>query len=582
MAGMAVRSARADTRPPFIWLWLSGRDLDGRKRTNATWTRWATTIADRDTPPGKWAHRPRWQRSAVRQGAILAVLAASAGLWAARPYTIALLDLAAWLAAAALGVRWWRYIQPHQRITVRPTRDALLPAIGVIPWDIAIPENLTRVEFTLPRTYVAHDHERLALDRTVNTKVPGSEPLHPDWAYLHGPTPRAVWTRLVPPPRKVIFSDIRPAVEAAADHEVVLGLGSGGKSYKRSLATETPHVGICMPTGDGKSVTVMNIACQLLYHGWLLVILDYKMLSHAWADGPELRDRVCYAYTPAMIHETLMWLACDAYQESELTYRKKLAKANHDIEGNVIGDIGPRIAVIIEERNATTRQLKRYWRSLPGAKGPSPALDAIDELGETGRQFGLTAIHVGQSLSASAMSGSGTRDSHENVGLWVFGASTTKRTWDLLTDGHAFPPPTTHKGRYNVVYRQSVDAIQSPYEPGGKAQRDALDFALAGTPARPHRDLPFTRHVHAVSAHVTPATGVQAPPEQVFVPGPSGPAGRPEGSLTIREAIAEGMYGPVKENTVGKRAVRAGIVHVGWDGPRKLYARDDLKGLMRR
>jgi hypothetical protein len=549
-----------------------------RSRTNARWTRWATRTEKGCEDCRKWWHRPLWQRAAIQAAAVILAAEAALGLLYARPVTIAVLDLGFWLGAAVAGIRAWRYIQPHQRITVRPTRDALLPAVGVIPWDITIPEDLSRVEFTLPYGYVAHDHERLALDRTVNTKVPGSEPLHPDWAYLHGPAPRAVWTRRVPPPPKVIFADIRPAVEAAEDHEVILGLGSGGKPYKRSLATETPHVAVCMPTGDGKSVTVMNLACQLLYHGWLLIILDYKMTSHAWADGPELRDRVCYAWTPAMIHEVLMWLACDDYQESELTYRKKLAKANHDIEGNVIGDIGPRIAVIIEERNATTRQLKRYWRSLPGAKGPSPALDAIDELGETGRQLGLTAVHVGQSLSAAAMSGSGKRDSHENVGLWVFGASTTRRTWDLLTDGHEYPGTTTHKGRYNVVYRQSVDPIQSPYEPGGKAQRDALEFALSGPRAVPHRDLPFTRHVHAVPAHAVNGHSV---PEQPVVPGHASLPGRPEGSSTIREAIAEGMYGAVDEGTIRKRAIRAGLVHVGWDGKQKLYARDDLKGLIR-
>ena len=53
-------------------------------------------------------------------------------------------------------------------------------------------------------------------------------------------------------------------------------------------------------SGDGKSITARNMAAQILYHGGIVIVLDYKLISHMWARG---LPNVAYAGTPAEIHD---------------------------------------------------------------------------------------------------------------------------------------------------------------------------------------------------------------------------------------------------------------------------------------
>jgi hypothetical protein len=175
-------------------------------------------------------------------------------------------------------------------------------------------------------------------------------------------------------------------------------------------------------------MAAMNVSTQHLWHGGIVVMLDYKLMSHMWARG---LPNVAYAGTPSELHAMLCWIANDDEHESELTRRKQVALASADIRGNVTADIGPRILSVAEELNVTQKILKAYWRKI-GGKGPSPAAEALDEVMFTGRQLRVHVLQIGQRLSAKAPSDSGSADSRENLGAIVF-SNPSASTWRTCT-----------------------------------------------------------------------------------------------------------------------------------------------------
>ena len=344
-----------------------------------------------------------------------------------------------------------RHRDHHGR--VKPCRDELGEIIGVRPWHMTAKPDGSRITVPLPYAMPLGSQQRDAITSTLNQHFPAGERLHGEWAEARGRHPVAHFSRHEPPPLEVTAADIMPAIEKAKEHEVVFGLGGAGVPFVRSLDQDTPHLGFSMKSGGGKSTCAKSVGAQVLHHGGVVIVLDNKLLSHMQFDGV---PGVVYAYTPKMIHETLLWLAWDEWAESELTYRKKLGRAHADIDGNVTVDLGPRVLIIAEELNSTQRMLKRYWRQI-GGKGPSPAAEALDELSYAGRQFKMHLLYIGQRLSAKATSGSGSADARENLGLIVF-YNPSKSTWDLLTDGHEKPPDSTVKGRYQIVDAARRDA----------------------------------------------------------------------------------------------------------------------------
>ena len=61
----------------LLWRWHSGASLDGRYRTNATWTMPSRGDKPVMHPTGhavRWHHMPRLHRAAIRTGTTLAAL----------------------------------------------------------------------------------------------------------------------------------------------------------------------------------------------------------------------------------------------------------------------------------------------------------------------------------------------------------------------------------------------------------------------------------------------------------------------------------------------------------------------------
>ena len=547
-----------------LWRFAVGKHLDGRKRSDATF--WAAGAHAEPHYWGrggesKWALLPGWRRAAIRWSCVLLL----AGWLGWREVTEWALVFTIGPALGWYGLRAVREVRAfgHYRSRVLPLHFALAPTLDVpmatkprtwldVPADYGTRQDAAIVVYP-GDGFTASDRERADITRAVTAKL-GIEA--PDVAWeLEGRKPRITFTRSQPPPARVAFADIKSAIDAAAEHEVVMGLGKKAQVSVISVDNDSPHIGLSMGSGDGKSTVAKNMGAQLLHHGALLMVLDYKLISHMWARG---LPNVSYAGTPAEIESALVWLA------GEVTRRNEVALAGADIEGKVHAHVGPRILLIAEELNATQNRLKAWWNREMEMKGRSPGSEALDEVMFLGRQVHINVLQIGQRLSVKA---SGSGDARENLGVLVF-ADPSASAWKMLCSQHAMPPATGHLGRLQVVTRKAVRETQGAFFTGQQAR----DFALSGSVAIPRPDMPCVTSIGPVLVRPeieNPGADLgfvlRQPPIVPVQPG----------AVTLREAAGAGLFKSIE--AARKAAQRPGFPAVVGERDRaNLYDIGDL------
>ena len=510
---------------PRLRRWFLGRPLDGHLRTNATWNRRATKVLHPTGYALWWHHWRQRDLAALRTVGTVGVTLTAVGLAVAKTETIvilaagALVFLALHVPAAIARGRDWR----HHRTWVQPLHRALTYEMGIPPARLEIAPDRSRVIVGLPVEFTGTPGQRQAINRAVAEKlaIPGHDV---EWSLDHdgGKKPQAMYTRSKGWAGDVAFSDIRMAIEGAESHEIVMGLEMSGDPVTVSVDNDSPHLGLSMGSGDGKSTVAKNMAAQLLYHGALLMVLDIKLISHMWARG---LPNVSYAGTPAEIESALVWLA------AEVGRRNKVAQAAADVEGVVHANVGPRIFLIAEELNATQNRLKAWWNRDMEMKGRSPGSEALDEVMFLGRQVKANVLQIGQRLSVKA---SGSGDARENLGVLVF-SDPTAAAWKMLCSQHVMPPATGHLGRLQVVTRKAVRETQGAYFTGQQAR----DFALSGTVGVPRPDMPCVTSIGPVPPR--PQLGTSGADLPVDLRQPP-PVLSPGGAVTLREAVGAGLF----------------------------------------
>jgi hypothetical protein len=268
------------------------------------------------------------------------------------------------------------------------------------------------------------------------------------------------------PPDKVVLQDILPAIEASNQDSLVLGLGRGNEVIRVSVAEDSPHFGLSIAAGGGKSQLARLAAAQILHNGGIVLILDIKRLSHTWArDLPNVR----YARTIEEIHDALIWL------DYEINRRTKVADVGVDLDGEVHANVGPRILVIAEEMNEGMARLRRYWSETRTRLQPkkSPAIEALEEALFMGRQVRVNMFAVAQMMTALA-AGSGA--ARENMGIRILGRY-TRNAWRMLVPEHDMPPRSMKPGRVQIV-TSKVQECQVAFLSGSEARELAINGKL--------------------------------------------------------------------------------------------------------
>jgi hypothetical protein len=541
---------------PLLWRWFSGHALDGQYRTDATWTRKATGVLHPTGRVVRWHHLPRLHRAGIRGTATAGTAGLVVTLAAYRTQTLAVLAAFALVAGMLTGWRAYYLVRRarHYWTWHRPLQRALSAELDVPPPRLEIEPDRSKVTVGLPDEFTGSDREREAIERAVVAKLAIEAP-DADWSKLHGKRPRVIFTRSEPPPASVTLAAIRDAIGNAAEHEIVMGAGKKAELTVVSVDNDSPHVGLSMGSGDGKSITARNMAAQLAFHGALIAVLDFKLISHMWArDLPN----VSYAGTPAEIEQVMVWLA------AEVTRRNQVALAGADIEGRVHANVGPRIFVICEELNSTQGVLKDWWCDEMGFKGRSPGSKALDRVMFLGRQVHVNVLQIGQRLSVKA---TGSGDARENLGVLVF-ADPTASAWKMLVgDRHALPPASGHKGRLQVVTKKTVRETQGAFLTGAQAR----ELAVAGTVAVPPHDMPC---VTGVPVPVSGDQSRQVASDQGIVVGHAAllPA-RPPGAVTLQEAVNAQLFPSI---AAARKYAQRKLQPVGAEGVSNLYLIADI------
>jgi len=465
--------------------------------------------------------------------------------------------------------RWLRplHLAAHQLAEIPRGRS---PAPwSVNPW-LRIDRDRTHVTAALPAGWPADEKDKQRLVAIIVAKTGIPNPC-PSW-HLAGPKPMLELNSAEPPPAKVPLVNARPYIERARSDEIVWGLGRGGVPVVTSLSGDSPHAGLSMGSGAGKSIAARAFLAQMLYRGCIGMILDYKMISHQWAR--DLPNVMIYR-RPREIHDALCWLGGDPTRDitGEAHRRNEVALAGADMDGNVHAVVGPRLIVVCEELNATMSMLRGHWRqqrnddrSLPQR---SPALDALDAVNLMGRQVLLNLLYMGQRLSVKAIGGDG--DARESIGVIAFGRF-KESNWKMLAGDFPIPAKNLTPGRIQVV-TDKVQECQGVFMTAAQAR----ELALAGEVSPLPHDMPGTR---AVPGGTRPAISGA---EQAFVPGnePIVPA-LPE-LVTLKEAhrdeIVSCSWEALKKASQPKRQLVSGTPFPkdrGHRGLAKLYDPQEL------
>ncbi|MFF4860022.1 hypothetical protein ACFY2N_34670 [Streptomyces rubiginosohelvolus] len=262
--------------------------------------------------------------------------------------------------------------------------------------------------------------------------------------------------------------------------------------------------------GGGKSVILRCIACQLLHHGSRVFVLDIKRISHPWARG---LPGVTYCADIADIHDQLIALGIEG--------RRRTRVADDLGIGADPKDIGPRLLILLEEVNATMKQLARYWEKTRESGDPkvSPAVDALNEILYMGRQLRMHVLLVAQSATARALGGPEVREQFSTRIL----ARYSVNAWRMLApEVHPAPKSTKHAGRAQVVTGGSATETQVLFS----TEAEAHEWASTGktTTAEPRPPGPPVLHKPAPPADSPPPdawnSDTALPP---IAPGPARP-----------------------------------------------------------
>lgn len=528
-----------------LFRYVSGRPLDGYRRTNSNFLHAGTQSINQTGMPSRWELLPGWKRAAWR---VLPPVAAVSGVISYLAYPI-ITSVVSALAVAGCAVyggrRGYRVAKDwhHHRTYVMPLHYTLARVFDHLPSSapdyLEVPAGFhdmdaPTIRVTLPRgLHCAPD-----VKRTVQDIVSGKLGLADFTAQWHtvGLRTAVSFHRLPRPPAMVTWDTARSAIAAAPDSAPVIGLGAGGRPVSVDLDAESPHILISAGTGGGKSVAIRAILAQGLNRGAHAIILDTKRHSHTWAKG---LNQITYCRDIEEIHEALVAVAAEGERRNRAT--------DDAAEGT---ELPPRLFLVAEEMNATINRLKKYWTDVRGKDDPkrSPAVDALGDILYMGRAVRIHVLAVAQMMTAAALGGPEAR---ENFATRIM-ARYTVNAWKMLVpEVTPIPRASRHRGRVQVVIGGEATETQVVF----LADAEAIDLVREGG------------HDHEVSqvGRIRPQVAEQVKRPMTPLPVIGRVIGRP-GGLHLVDEPGEELIGLA-------RAVEAGVLTCSLGAARQASAR---------
>ncbi|MFJ2438820.1 type IV secretory system conjugative DNA transfer family protein [Streptomyces anulatus] len=472
--------------------YLSGRDLTGVPRSEATWwragapgpddRRTETPVTALGTPAahhpvrksargpvravggslaGPWRvlrvwHRwPRAARTAVR----LAPLPVAWGLWRDPGATGVVLAVLAVLAVAAAmsgpsGLRWW---------TVAPVwSDGQVYGPGI--WEavrqvlrleeteqrsrwLAVPDDMAdgsaRIVLRLPVRWVGGPEGVAAVERIVDARAPGE--WNPKWVR----TDRehyVQWTRKPAPKKRPVLPDFVPWKSTGDPYTLFFGKAIEGDEIVDAVIrteTATPHWGVAGDTGSGKSTALYIPVVHGRQNGELIDILDTKRNSLRQAEGA----------SGVRIHKTVRECigAFGEFLTSMMAAEAAMEKgADPALKAQLISR-----TLVIDELPTLFKLAYCWWRYGIRGKGPPPFADWLGIILLQGRSSNHRVV-IGTQQFANAFFG-GTME-RAQIGTRINVGQTDRVSWGVAF-GQSTPMlgyPTDIKGRGAFADKQKA------------------------------------------------------------------------------------------------------------------------------
>lgn len=432
----------------------------------------------------------------------------------------------------------------HRWNWINPLHTALCTSLGIpentkptsyikVPRDytkreevgrINLPAKFTGVELGTPTTVIKN---KLGLtDVSLSYQLAGRKP-----HIVIRQTPR--------PPSRVNFADCMDQVVKAPESAPLIGVGPQNRQVSVDLDAESPHILVSASTGGGKSTITRAMGSQVLHNGAQMTILDFKRISHRWAKG---LPNVEYCRDIEEIHDSLVSLGHEAHR------RNKLADEWDGPEGEE--PVGPRIAILVEEANATIGKLKKYWMAVRTKDDPkeSPAIEGLREILFMGRAVKMNVLMVAQSATAAALGGPEVRECFATRIL----ARYTVNAWRMLVpEVTPIPRSTRHIGRAQVVLGGLATETQVMF----MTPEEAAEWAMSGIVAPPPVTSRDTTRTPLTRENVVTEDEIVTP-DLVLIQG---------GRVSLAEAARQGIV-PMKADALRQAKRRDPNFPEGEDG----------------
>ncbi|MCX5426087.1 type IV secretory system conjugative DNA transfer family protein [Streptomyces sp. NBC_00078] len=322
-----------------------------------------------------WHRWPRAARSAVR----LAPLPVAWGFWRFPEETqLALIALASAVYLAALtspaGLGWWR---------VRPVwTDGQIYGPGVwvavrqvlrmeddeprTRW-LSVPESVSaadaRIVLRVPAKWMGGPEAVAAIERVIDERVPGE--WVPEWKRT-GQEHYVQWTPKPAPTPKPKLPEYVPWKSTGDARRVFVGLAIEGDVIADAIIqtqSATPHWGVAGDTGSGKSTVLYIPVVHGRQHGELVDILDTKRNSLQEAEG----------FSGVRIHKTTRECIA-AFAEFLTSMMAAEAATERGADPALRSQLVPR-TLVVDELPTLIKLAYTWWRYGVKGKGTPPFLD---------------------------------------------------------------------------------------------------------------------------------------------------------------------------------------------------------------
>lgn len=313
----------------------------------------------------------------------------------------------------------------------------------------------------VPMDWPATKEDMSAVGRALEQRL-SVDNLTATWT-LTGRKPYGHFTMPAKPPTKVAMADLMAMADNMAADKILMGAGSRNALVTFDLSAESPHLLINAQSGAGKSELIAWIVGQFMRRGYGAVVLDAKFVSHMWLRRV---PGVLYAAESEELHEALLWL------DGELLRRARFVSSGGDPAALVP------MVVVLEEMNGATNRLRTYWRD-QGGKGMSPALTALANLANMGREMRVHIILAGQSVTAKSTGGPEGRESFGGRAL----GKATSNAWRMLAPQiRPIPKRDNVPGRWHLVAGDALKEYQAPFCGIKERTAELIEWATGGAP----------------------------------------------------------------------------------------------------